>query len=166
MSTRRLPVILFVFCLVCLWWPRRFIVPLRPTACQCFTTFKVFYLLSSSRGLHRLSNNLAFTFGVDFFFFFFFFLAPSVFSPLLSLLRWLDLYVLAAGHHLWLSGCNFGDLSGAPSCLGLQFLHLRMCLTAKLTTKFVYRNFKFGRGLYAEAGILEGSHVWVCGSGP
>ena len=28
-----------VYCLVCLWWPRRFIVPLRPTACQYFTTF-------------------------------------------------------------------------------------------------------------------------------
>ena len=50
MSTRRLPVILFVshfecplypvvYCMVCLWWPRRFIVPLRPTACLYFTTF-------------------------------------------------------------------------------------------------------------------------------
>ena len=50
MSTRRLPVILFVshfecplcpvvYCMVCLWWPRRFIVPLRPMACQYFTTF-------------------------------------------------------------------------------------------------------------------------------
>ena len=50
MSTRRLPVILFVsrfectlcpvvYCLVCLWWPRRFIVNLRPTACQYFKTF-------------------------------------------------------------------------------------------------------------------------------
>ena len=69
MSTRRLPVILFVshfectlypvvYCLVCLWWPRRFVVNLRPTACQYFTTFSVFYLLSSSRRLHRLSNNL------------------------------------------------------------------------------------------------------------
>ena len=50
MSTRRLPVILFVsrfectlypvvYCLVCLWWPRRFVVNLRPTACRYFTTF-------------------------------------------------------------------------------------------------------------------------------
>ena len=50
MSTRRLPVILFVsrfectlypvvYCLVCLWWPRRFIVNLCPTTCQYFTTF-------------------------------------------------------------------------------------------------------------------------------
>ena len=70
MSTRRLPVILFVsrfectlypvvYCLVCLWWPRRFVVNLRLQACQYLTTFfKVFYLLSSSRRLHRLSNNL------------------------------------------------------------------------------------------------------------
>ena len=69
MSTRRLPVILFVsrfecplypvvYCMVCLWWPRRFIVSLRPTACQYFTTFSVFYSLSSSRCLHRLSTNL------------------------------------------------------------------------------------------------------------
>ena len=41
-----------------------------------------------------------------------------------------------------------------------------MCLSAKITTKFVSNNFKFGRGLYAEAGILEGSHMWVCRSGP
>ena len=50
MSTRRLPVILFVsrfecpfypvvYCMMCLWWPRRFMVSLRQTACQCFTTF-------------------------------------------------------------------------------------------------------------------------------
>ena len=51
MSTRRLPVILFVshfecplypvvYCMVCLWWPRRFIVSLRPTACQYFRLFQ------------------------------------------------------------------------------------------------------------------------------
>ena len=68
-STRRLPVILFVshfecplypvvYCMVCLWWPRRFIVPLHPTACQYFTTFSVFYLLSSSCRLHQLSDYL------------------------------------------------------------------------------------------------------------
>ena len=50
MSTRRLPVILFVsrfectlypvvYYLVCLWRPRRFIVKLCPMACQYFTTF-------------------------------------------------------------------------------------------------------------------------------
>ena len=49
-STRRLPVILFVsrfectlypvmYCLVCLWWPRRFVVNLRLQACQYLTTF-------------------------------------------------------------------------------------------------------------------------------
>ena len=71
MSTRRLLVILFVsrfkctiypvvYCLVCLWWPRRFIIKFRLTACQYFKDFfKVFYLLYSSRHLHRLSNNLA-----------------------------------------------------------------------------------------------------------
>ena len=70
MSTRRLPVILFVsrfectlysviYCLVCLWWPRRFVVNLRLQACQYLTTFfKVFYFLSSSRRLHSLSNYL------------------------------------------------------------------------------------------------------------
>ena len=69
MSTRWLPVILFVshfkcplypivYCMVCLWWPRRFIVSLRPTVCQYFTTFSESYLLSSSRRLHRLSANL------------------------------------------------------------------------------------------------------------
>ena len=50
MSTRRLPVILFVsrfecalypvtYCLVCLWWPRRFVVNFRLQACQYLTTF-------------------------------------------------------------------------------------------------------------------------------
>ena len=69
MSTRRLPVMLFVsrfeyplypvvYCMVCLWLPRRFIVSLRPTACQYFPTFSESYLLSSSRRLHRLSANL------------------------------------------------------------------------------------------------------------
>ena len=78
MITRRLPVILFVSrfecplyhvvcCLVCLWWPRRFLVLLRPTACHFFffffffffyDFFKVFSLLSSSHRLHRLSNTL------------------------------------------------------------------------------------------------------------
>ena len=37
-----------------------------------------------------------------------------------------------------------------------------MYLSAKITTKFVSNNFKFGRGLYAEAGILGGfAHVGV-----
>ena len=69
MSTRRLPVITLcfsfectlypvMFCLVCLWWPRRLVINLRlPTYHDDF--FKVFSLLSSSRHLHRLSNNLA-----------------------------------------------------------------------------------------------------------
>ena len=50
MSTRRLPVILFisrfectlypvVYCLVCLWWPRRFVVNLRLKAYQYLPTF-------------------------------------------------------------------------------------------------------------------------------
>ena len=52
------------------------------------------------------------------------------------------------------------------TCLGIQFLHLCMCFSAKLTARFVSLHFKFGRGLYAEAGMLEGSHVWVCGLGP
>ena len=61
MSTRRLPVILFVsrfdytlypvmYCLECLWWP---------SGVSIFDDFfKVFSLLSSSRPLHRLSINL------------------------------------------------------------------------------------------------------------
>ena len=69
--------------------------------------------------------------------------------------------VLVAGHHLWWSGCNFGVLSGASSCLSLTFLHLLMCFSARMTTKFVSHNFRFGSGLYAEAGILGG--VYVCG---
>ena len=50
MSTRRLPVILFVsrfectlypvmHCLVCLWWPRRFVINLRLLAYQYLMTF-------------------------------------------------------------------------------------------------------------------------------
>ena len=50
MSTRRLPVILFVsrfectlypvmYCLVCLWWPRRFVINLRLPAYQYLMTF-------------------------------------------------------------------------------------------------------------------------------
>ena len=39
-------------------------------------------------------------------------------------------------------------------------------LLSKDDTKFVSHNFRFGSGLYAEAGILGGSVVWVCGSGP
>ena len=31
--------------------------------------------------------------------------APSAYSPLLSILRWLSLWVLAAGPHLWWSLC-------------------------------------------------------------
>ena len=70
MSTGRLPVILFVsrfecpfypvvYCVVCLWWPRRFIVSLRLTACQYFRLFRsFFYLLSSSHHHHRLSAYL------------------------------------------------------------------------------------------------------------
>ena len=69
MSTRRLPVILFVsrfectlypvmYCLVCLWWLRRFVVNLRLQACQYLKNFSKSSLLSSSRHPHRLSNNL------------------------------------------------------------------------------------------------------------
>ena len=69
MSTRRLAVILFVSrfkcplypvvcCTVCLWWPRRYIIYLRPMTGQYFKTFIVFCLASSSRRLHRLSANL------------------------------------------------------------------------------------------------------------
>ena len=73
---------------------------------------------------------LAYTFGVVFF-------APSVFSPLLSLLRWLALCVLAAGLHLCWSGCSFEVLSGAPSCLSLTLLYLLICFAARMATKFV-----------------------------
>ena len=71
MSTRRLPVILFVsrfectlypvmYCLVCLWWPRRFVIYLRlPAYLFFYVIFIVFSLLSSSRHLHRLSNKLS-----------------------------------------------------------------------------------------------------------
>ena len=42
---------------MCLWWPRRFLVLFRPTACPYFMTFfNVFSLFSSSHRLHRLSN--------------------------------------------------------------------------------------------------------------
>ena len=69
MSTRWLPVILFVSrfecplypvvcCTVCLWWLRRYNIYLRPMAGQYFKTFIVFCLSSSSRHLHRLSANL------------------------------------------------------------------------------------------------------------
>ena len=69
--------------------------------------------------------------------------------------------VLAAGHHLWWSGCSFGVLSGAPSCLSLTFLHLRRCFSATMATKFVSNSFRFGSGLSAEAGIL-GVHLCGC----
>ena len=49
------------------------------------------------------------------------FFAPPVSSPLLSLLRWLALCVLAAGLHLCWSGCGFGVLPGTPSCLASHF---------------------------------------------
>ena len=42
--------------------------------------------------------------------------------------------------------------------------HMR--LSARMTTNFVSHNFRFGSGLYAEAEILGGSRMWVCGSGP
>ena len=69
MSTRRLPVLLFVsrfectlypvvYWLVCLWWPRWLVITLRLKACNFDDFFKVFCLLSSSRLLHRLSNIL------------------------------------------------------------------------------------------------------------
>ena len=43
---------------MCLWWPRRFVVNLRLKAYHFDDFRKVFCLLSSSRRLHRLSNNL------------------------------------------------------------------------------------------------------------
>ena len=35
------------------------------------------------------------------------------------------------------SGCSFGVLSGAPSCLSLTFLHLLICFAARMAPKFV-----------------------------
>ena len=69
-STRWLPVILFVSrfecplypvvcCTGCLWWLRKLNIYLCPVAGQYFKTFIVFCLSSSSRRLHRLSANLA-----------------------------------------------------------------------------------------------------------
>ena len=78
MSTRRLPVILFVsrfectlypvvHCLVCLWWPRRFIVKLRPTACQYLTTFSksfTYYPPPSASIGYRITLPLAIMLGL------------------------------------------------------------------------------------------------------
>ena len=69
MSTRRLYVILFVFsfrvtvyhniCCVVSYGGRGAFIYFRPTACKFFTRLViVFYYLSSSRRLHRLSTNL------------------------------------------------------------------------------------------------------------
>ena len=55
---------------------------------------------------------LGYTFGVAF-------LAPPVFSPLLSLLGWLALGVLPAGHLLWWS---------LPICLGFLSITAVLCL--------------------------------------
>ena len=127
MSTRRLPVILFVsrfectfypvmYCLECLWWPRRFVINLRLLAYVTFVratvalatgaaTIPAPILLLSLRSaavvafffpsfaifallwgllvfLGILALFLGYTFGVPLF-------APPVYSPLLSLLRWL-----------------------------------------------------------------------------
>ena len=131
---------------------------------QLWRFFPKFRDFCASLGTYLLSWEfsllfLAYSFGVAFF-------APSVFSPLLSLFQWLALCVLAAGLHLWWSGCNFGVLPGVPSCLSLTFLHLLMCLSARMATNFVSHHFRFDSGLYAEAGILGGSRMWVCGLGP
>ena len=69
MSTRRLPVIIFVscfectlfpvgYCLVGLWWQRGLLLICALRRVNILRLSKVFYLLSSSRRLHRLSNNL------------------------------------------------------------------------------------------------------------
>ena len=39
-------------------------------------------------------------------------------------------------------------------------------LLSKVDYKFMSHHFKFGSGLYAEAVILGGSRMWVCGLGP
>ena len=57
--TRHTSLFLVLYCLLCLWWPRRFIFHLRLQAYHVWMTFfKVFSLLSSSRHLHRLSINI------------------------------------------------------------------------------------------------------------
>ena len=95
-------------------------------------------------------------------------------SPLLSLLRWVALCVLAAGHHFWWSGCNFGVLSGAPSCLSLTFLHL-VYLSVRMATKFVSHHsglvavymqrlgFWGFTGVGVRVGALPLVPVYVCG---
>ena len=118
LATITAPILLLAYAVLQLWW---FFPQFRNFRASLET-----YLLSWEFSVLFL----AYTFDVAFF-------APSVFSPLLSLLRWLALCVLAAGHLLWWSGCNFGVLSGAPSCLGLTFLHFLMCFSARMTTKFV-----------------------------
>ena len=48
--------------------------------------------------LRNFSASAGYAYGVAFF-------APSAYSPLISILRWLALWVLAAGPHLWWSVC-------------------------------------------------------------
>ena len=45
--------------------------------------------------------------------------------------------VLAAGLHLCSSGCGFGVLPGAPTCLCLPFIHLLKCFAARRAAIFV-----------------------------
>ena len=68
---------------------------------------------------------------------------------------------LAAGLHLCWSGCSFGVLPGAPSCLRLTFLHLLICFAARRATKFVSHR----SGLVAVYMTKLGSwgvHMWGC----
>ena len=64
------------------------------------------------------------------------FCSACLFSSSLSRLV-ASLVCLAAGLHLCWSGCSFGVLPGAPSCLRLTFLHLLICFAARRATKFV-----------------------------
>ena len=70
--------------------------------------------------------------------------------------------VLAAGLHLCWSGCGFGVLPGAPSCLASHFSTFSY---ASCATNVCVSSLRFGSGLYDEARFLGGSHVGVCGSG-
>ena len=52
------------------------------------------------------------------------FFAPSAYSPLISILRWLALWILVAGPHLWWSLSVCGVLSEAAELCLLSLLLL------------------------------------------
>ena len=124
--------------------------------CSCggfFPSFAIFALLWGLLiFLGILALFLGYTFGVALF-------APPGYSPLLSLLRWLALCVLAADLHLCSSGCGFGVLPGAPSCLSLPFIHLLICFAARKAAKFVSHRSGLVTVYMSKLGSL-GENIW------